>query len=375
MKSPDTSRIDRLGLHVYCQENPLASGDAVLDEILEIVERNAGELMPVKVNGGKRKVRYSRAAIKKQFAQRGKPGDDWWLSLTKEDKPEFDLWFDFGSPSEIHFRFSLDVLPFDFYREEPLAQERTRRLVSFVRDMARRFPPWYGWGHSYTDMDMGVGENPRYGFLPKRASEVYWLNIYGKEMVDAMGRERVLSTPAAHLEELPHGGVLFLTRPTPGDFNSEDARVAQAKAVVHLNPEQSFDAVLARLRERSAALVPVAPAWDADIGGLLEYVLDFGVPLRDRPRETARFNAYRPPPVSEWMRLEEAPATDLANAAAVAEGYGVYAELLADTWAKKEVPAMAKGGPDSLIPLDCHLWQYGRKALSGCAWRALSSPG
>ena len=174
---------------------------------------------------------------------------------------------------------------------------------------------------------------------------MYWLNIYGKELVDAMGRERVLSTPAAHLEALPHGGVLFLTRPTPGDFNSEEARVAQAKAVVHLNPEQSFDAVLARLRERSAALVPVAPDWDADLGGLLEYVLDFGVALKDRPRETARFNANRPPPVSEWMPLEDAPATDVANVAAMVDDYNAFAELLVDHWYRKEVPALKEGGP------------------------------
>ena len=276
MKYPDTSRIDRLELDIYCQENPLISGDHVLDEILEIVERNAGELTPAKAYGGK-KVRYSREAVKKQFAQRDKPDADWWLCLMKEDKPEFTLDLDFNVEWEIHFRISLKVLPFDFYREEPLVQERTRRLVSFVRDMTSRFPPWYGRGHSYADAGMGVRENPRYGFLPKRVSEVYWLNIYGKEMVDAMGRERVLATPAAHLEELPHGGVLLLTRPTPADFNSEEARAAQATAVVHLNPEQSIDAVLTRLRERSAALVPVAPNWDADIGGLLEFVLDSNV--------------------------------------------------------------------------------------------------
>src|SRR5206468_1414149 len=110
MKHSDTSRIDTLVLDAYCQESPLTAGDAVLDEILDIVERNAGELMPAKADGGKREVRYSRAAIKKQFAQRDKAGADWWLSLTKEDKPESDLWFDFGSPSDIHFRFSLTVL-------------------------------------------------------------------------------------------------------------------------------------------------------------------------------------------------------------------------------------------------------------------------
>ena len=229
--------------------------------------------------------------------------------------------------------------------------------------MARRFPPWCAYGHSETDASMGADESPRYGFLPRRTSEVYWLNVYGKEMVEAIGRERVLTTPATHLEQLPHGGVLFLTRPTPGDFNSEEARVAQAAALVHLNPEKSFDAVLARLRERSAALVTIVPDWDPDLVGLLEHVLDWGA-LKDRQRETARFNAYRPPPVAEWTPLDEAPESDVKDVAAMVEDYGIRAELLVETWYEKEVPELKNRGADSLIPLDRHLWQfnYGQEA-------------
>ena len=29
-----------------------------------------------------------------------------------------------------------------------------------------------------------------------------------------------------------------------------------------------------------------------------------------------------------------------------------------DHWYRKEVPALKEGGPGSLIPLDCHLWQW-----------------
>jgi hypothetical protein len=166
----------------------------------------------------------------------------------------------------------------------------------------------------------------------------------------------VLSTPAAHLEELPHGGVILLTRPTPADFDSEDGRVAQARALVHLRPEESFDIVLARLRERSAAFVPVERKWDPDIEELLDCALQV-FQRKDRRRETARFNAYRPPPVSEWMPLQQAPGSDVEDVEAALAEYSADAEGVVAIW-YKEVPELWDGGPDSITPLDKHLWQF-----------------
>ena len=350
---------DHLVVAFFSRESLLMTSGGWLDDLLEIVERNAGEWMPTKADGGKREVRYSREAIKKQFFQRDTNHDSWMLQLFTEGEPELLLTFQVNQDpgSELHFYLRWRLLPLDFYRDEEHAQERAQRLVSFIRDVARRFPPYYARGHSYADLQMGVDDSPRYDFLPTQVSEVHWLDVFGKEMVDAMGRERVLSTPAAHLEELPHGGVLLLTRPTPADFESEEGRVAQAKALVHLRPEESFDTVLARLRERSATLVPIERKWDPDIEELLGHTLRAFL-LKDVQRETARLNDYRPPPVSEWMPLQQAPGSDVEDVEAALAEYSEDAEGVVAIW-YKEVPELWNGGPDSITPLDKHLWQFG----------------
>lgn len=360
MRSPDTERIDRLVVDLYFRDFPLASGDEVIEEILEIVERHAAELMPTKVTAGKRTARYSRAAARRQFAQR-ESRPPWTLWLVKDDKPELLLTLDFSPEWHAPFRVSWQVLPFDFYREEPFARERAQRLISFVQDMTRRFQPWYGFGHSHTDASMGADDTPRHGFLPLIASEVYWLNVYGREMVDAMGRERVLSTPVAHMDQLPQGGVLFLTRSTPADFNSEEARKAQAKALVHLRPEMPFEAVLNRLLERSAALAPVEKHWDPDLVELLEHVLDHTVKLKDRQRATARFNAYRPPPVTEWMPLEQAPPSDVDELDSMLLHYHAMAIRSAKD-ARENSALLMEQSPRALIAFDCNSFTYGLHA-------------
>jgi hypothetical protein len=94
-----------------------------------------------------------------------------------------------------------------------------------------------------------------------KAYQVLWLNVFGPELVEAVGRERMLSTPAHRVEALPNGAVLLVTWPTVADFASDETRRAQARAHVHLRPELDFDfdTVLRTLRERSARLAPVEP--------------------------------------------------------------------------------------------------------------------
>jgi hypothetical protein len=47
-----------------------------------------------------------------------------------------------------------------------------------------------------------------------------------------------------------------MTWPTAAGFASEEARKAQARALVHLRPELNYDTVLRSLLERSATLAP-----------------------------------------------------------------------------------------------------------------------
>jgi hypothetical protein len=189
----------------------------------------------------------------------------------------------------------------------------------------------------------------------ERLDEMYWLNVLGKPLVDGLGQERVLSTPAAHLEELPNGSVLFLTRPTPADFDSEEARVAQARALVHLRPHLSYDAVLAKLRQRSAAFAPVERDWDPDIAPFLERTLKRFYVNELNPR-IAEYNKLRPPPPSEWLPLDSAPPSDVDDPAREIELYeGFFAERMVAAF-HADVPEVMDGTPDSLPAADSYIW-------------------
>ncbi|HLL51952.1 MAG TPA: hypothetical protein VK447_00315, partial [Myxococcaceae bacterium] len=318
-------------------------------------ERHAGDWMPIRALGGERGVRYSRAAVKKQFLQRAPSSREWLLTLFKEEgRPKLNLGFIFDGDvtGEFRFRFHMMVSPLDVFREEPQARERGQRLASFILEMARRFPPYYACAHPFVDSTFGTEERGKP--LSMRINEVYWLNVFGNELVDTMGRERVLSTPAVQLEELPDGGVFLLIRPTPADYDSDAARVAQAKALVHLHPEHSFDTVLTQLREQSAALVPVKREWDPDLTLVMEETFRRVLP-KDDQLVIARYNAYRPPPVSEWMPLDQAPECDVEELEAADEVIGAHAEGVVAAWFH-EIPGVGSYKPDTLPLIDKELW-------------------
>jgi hypothetical protein len=191
--------------------------------------------------------------------------------------------------------------------------------------------------------------------VPRPIYEAFWLNVYGPEMVRVLGRERVLSTPAAHLEELPGGAVLWLTRPTPVDFASEEARLVQARALVHLRPELNLESTLAILRQRSLAFTPIPIQFEPDVAEILMQEVEFEGLMRRREL-VERFNAYRPPPVSEWLPASQAPASDVDDFHAAVDTYtNVYAEHFIAIF-HAEDPAIVEETPEALPRLDYQLW-------------------
>jgi len=358
----EQKRCDWLVFEFISTRDALASGDDALENLLALWEQHAGNLLPEEA-WVETKMRYSRKAVTEKFRKRDFEDPYWSLILHKETEPEFGLYCKFHPLNEIKFICRLQVFPFEYCRDPSFGLQRAQRLVSFFRELALRVPPVSAHGHSEVDFSMGK-ERPdkRNLFFETQVHEVYWLNLYGKEKVDALGRARVLSTPAAHLEELPNGSVLFLTRPTPADFNSEEARVAQAQALVHLKPELSYDAVLATLRQRSNNLIPVTPDWDPDLVELLDLTLDTASLLKDRPREVARLNAWRPPPVSEWMPLQSAPLSDVgANARAVAGTLSRKAEgLFIMLGSLARVAKQQETVPQTLTYIDWEFWCMNR---------------
>jgi hypothetical protein len=76
-----------------------------------------------------------------------------------------------------------------------------------------------------------------------------------------------------------------------------------------------------------------------------------------RQLETAKWNDYRPPEVTEWIPAAEAPPSDVKDErAAIMEYEELYSEQLV-TLIHKEVPSGTRNLPEALPSVDFHFWQ------------------
>jgi hypothetical protein len=341
--------VDKLGLYFFALESPIDAGDEGLDDALRIVESYAGELMPdMAWIRSKTKAPYSRAVARQTLSNQEPPLR--MVALFRSSAPEAEWGLSFGDQPLSRFRVSISAAPFS-------AEQRGQQLLSLMRAFASRYAPHWGFCHNISDAVLGTSWADVKNALPDLTG-IYWLNILGKPLVEHFGRERVLSTPASHLEELPNGSVLFLIRPTPADFDSEEARIAQAKALVHLRPELDFDSILAKLRERSRAFVPVKRDWDPDLAPVLEKALSY-FDFSELQTRTAAFNQLRPSPPAEWLSLSSAPSTDVDDPQQAISVYeGLHAERLAALMHSEELLSIMEGTPESLPDLDAHLWRF-----------------
>jgi hypothetical protein len=183
---------------------------------------------------------------------------------------------------------------------------------------------------------------------------VFWLNVFGPEVVKTVGRERMLSTPAHRVEALPNGSVLLVTWPTAADFTREEARQAQARALVHLRPELDFHTVLRTLHERNATLAPVEPRFHPDVAPLLSRLVDTAA-ISERQRKIAELNAYQPPEPEEWLPAHAALPSDVPDTQAALEHYSLLAEYLV-ALLHTEVPSVFEQTPESLTDVDYQFW-------------------
>ncbi|MFL5353895.1 hypothetical protein [Archangium sp.] len=358
MHNNDWNKRDNLTLRLYSPANPLDCGQAGLDEVLDFVESLDAQLRPDIVYLSRRR-KYSRQIVHERLDER-RLGNHVGIHLLRSRAPDEYLVLSFDDQRIEDTRSDLDLLirPFAFLREAGRVEERAQLIVSLVRAFARRFPISYGLAHSSTDFHLGSDPHRTNHKPPKRVYEAYWLNVYGPRMVEELGRERVLSTPAAHLEELPGGAVLWLSRPTPVDFDSEEARVAQARALVHLRPELKLEETLATLRERSRVFVPVPVEFEPDVADILWWTVEGGG-LEKKRENVERFNRYRPPPVTEWLPASQAPAPDVDDVNKEIDLYEkVFIKSLITKF-RKEVPMIVKRPMEALPRLDLHLWHSG----------------
>lgn len=350
------NQADTLMVQLLLPVSPLLdmAGFESLEVLIEAIESAGEEFRPDKMSLTRRKLKYSRSALRERLHEGTFNRHTAFMLFPERLAPGFFDLTSFDGQEGVRFSLNLHNVPLSRFQEMGKERDSADRVVNLVRGIASRFPTCYGNAHSSTDYYMDYKKDNHHLGYPKSIETVCWLNLYGSRLVEQLGRERVLSTPAYHLEELPHGSILFLTRPTPADFDSEEARLAQARALVHLRPELKLDQVLATLRQRSLAFAPLATQFDPDVAPLLDLLVQ-RVDLSQRRKEIERLNQYRPPPVSEWLPASQMPAPDVDDVPATLQLYEQYSEELV-VLLHKHVDSVFKAALEALPHIDYFLW-------------------
>ncbi|WP_426748081.1 hypothetical protein VZQ01_14140 [Myxococcus faecalis] len=349
--------------------------DSALTSFFAALEAHAEGWMPDIVKGAQRR-KYSRASIKKALEERC---DEHGTSVALyRAQPLVELTLDLDTPpSGTRLSCGLDVQPLSLFSE----RGRCLEFVDMVRDLAAYYRVDYAMAHGLADRQSAGA--PCFGRDEKTSRrdgfdqiyEVFWLNVFGPRLVESVGRERMLSTPAHLVEELPNGSVLLVLRRNAADFASDEARVAQARAHVHLRPDLDFDTVLSTLRARSAALAPVEPRFHPDLAPLLARLPD-EFAISERQTKIAEFNAFQPPAPEEW--LPTALPSDVGSPERVLASYDALSEGLVAALHTK-VPAITEETAESLTDLDFYFWRenfperYERRLVDGHTAPALGA--
>ncbi|AKJ01250.1 hypothetical protein ATI61_11448 [Archangium gephyra] len=356
LRAHDLKPEDVLRLTFHGGFDQQAALEGQLEPFFQALEKYADGWMPDVVEG-KRQRKYTRAAI---WTALEEGRDDVFTSLglyrTKWPALDMTLWL-WLPPRAPKLDIAVNVQPLSFFAEE----ERCLQVVELVRAWASHFPVSHAKAHSADDTELAG--SPRFGRDEKtsrrngfdRIYEVCWLNVFGPRLVETVGRERMLSTPAHRVEELPNGCVLLVTWPTVADFASKEARLAQARAHAHLRPDLDFDTVLRTLHERSARLAPVEPRFHPDLAPLLSRVVDRAA-SHERQRRIAELNAWQPPEPEEWRPAGSALPPDVDDPERTLEDYSTLAESLV-ALLHSEVPSVFDATPESLTDADFYFWR------------------
>ena len=350
LKPEDSIRLDFDGAF-----DPQAALEEELEPFLQTLEKYADGWMPDVVKG-KRHRKYTRSSFwKAQQEVRDENSTSLGLYRTKWPALDMSLWL-WHPPTTPQIDIAIKVQPLSVFADA----KRCLDFVEMVRAWACHYPVTHAAAHSLADR--GLANSPLFGRDMQtsirdgfdKIYEVFWLNVFGPKLVEAVGHERMLSTPAWRVEELPNGCVLLVTWPIAADFASDEARLAQARAYCHLRPDLDFATVLRTLRERSATLAPVEPRFHPDVAPLLSRVVD-DVAIHERQRKIAEFNAWSPPEPEEWRPAGAALPPDVADPQRALEHYSYLAELLV-ALLHTRVPSVFKATPESLTDVDYQFW-------------------
>lgn len=242
----------------------------------------------------------------------------------------------------------------EFVRNDLADLARSEQLIKLVKALARQPNTTFARAHESADLELSDQHRSNQVLLePTEIDDVYWLTLWGPQLVNRAGRERVLSTPAYRIEELPGGAVLLLTRPTPSDVLAPEGRRAQAKALAHLRPDRSEDEIYEQLMERSRQLAAVEKRFAPDVASFFD-VLAAEAGKVNRAAEIERLNAHQVPPVSE---VSDPPLAPQGDAEAAADDYDDRAEQLI-ALLRKQVPDIESFEPRVVPLVDYWCWNF-----------------
>jgi hypothetical protein len=355
MKIIDYIRNETLDLGLFCAANPLKAGAAMIDRLLHAFAALPPTLQPQQAIMGRKTIAFEPRAVTKLLAAKASDLKT-ILNLGRTDPPQTLFTLSFVQPAwDVEFWLRM-YAPFAPFSQPDTAGTLAEALEQLVREINAVSPIIYGFGHTKGDFALAGdphGDDPA---AKRQVYAAYWLNVLGAGMVAALGRDRVLATPAARVEELPGGAIIFLTRPTPEDILSDAAREAQAKALLHLRPELSFASVLSDLQARSAKLAPAERDWDSDLAPVFELILD-DLAFAERETVARRFNDLRPPEPDAWRPASEMQPPDVPDPEAEVARYNEFHAEQFVALIRGPVPRAGRFEFDCLPQVDHFFWR------------------
>jgi len=146
-------------------------------------------------------------------------------------------------------------------------QSAIRDSESWLIKLARRLYLWGAMDYGYMWHEVVASE--RIGLTLERGLPgIYWANFFGPLYVNFFGREKFLTAPAHHKEELPDGGFLLLTAPSPSEYDRPEVQ-AMAEAIMdHLGRDAFFE----KAHPEKVCRVPQFTFEQASLGRPLEVV-------------------------------------------------------------------------------------------------------
>lgn len=126
-----------------------------------------------------------------------------------------------------HLAFSEQIHPFTETNETRIDAEIKRRRHMFagiLADAGEIVTPKWGFGRRG---GVASDSEPAIELLTKNRPPLYEYNLFNSEMVDFIGHEAIIDSPAWYVNELSSGGVFLITREPPRSCSPrEDACVA-----------------------------------------------------------------------------------------------------------------------------------------------------